>query len=73
MKRGEKVKINKKKLETAMAQNCIGILELADISNVSRTVLFRIGKENSNLRPVTVGKIAKALNCDVTELIEQEN
>ena len=56
-----------------MAQNCIGILELADISNVSRTVLFRIGKENSNLRPVTVGKIAKALNCDVTELIEQEN
>ena len=67
------MKINKKRLETAMAQNCIGILELADISNVSRTVLFRIGKEKSNLRPVTVGKIAKALNCDVTELIEQEN
>ena len=67
------MKINKKRLETAMAQNCIGILELADISNVSRTVLFRIRKENSNLRPVTVGKIAKALNCDVTELIEQEN
>lgn len=67
------MKINKKKLETAMAQNCIGILELANISNISRTVLFRIGKKNSNLRPATVGKIAKALNCDVTELIEQEN
>ena len=67
------MKINKKKLETVMAQNCIGILELANISNISRTVLFRIGKKNSNLRPTTVGKIAKALNCDVTELIEQEN
>lgn len=64
------MKINKKKLETAMAQNCISILELADISNVSRTVLFRIGKENGNLRPITVGKIAKALGVDVTELIE---
>lgn len=67
------MKVSKQKLETLMAQNCLSVLELANKSQVSKSVLFKIGKINSNLRPVTVGKIAKALNCDVTELIEQES
>ena len=56
-----------------MAQNCLSVLELANKSQVSKSVLFKIGRVNSNLRPITIGKIARALNCDVTELIEQES
>ena len=46
--------------------------ELSAKSKVATAVLYKIGKDNSNLRTVTVGKIAKALNCDVTELLETE-
>ena len=67
------MKVDKQKLETLMAQNCLSVLELANKSQVSKSVLFKIGRVNSNLRPITIGKIARALNCDVTELIEQES
>ena len=67
------MKIDKQKMEKIMAQNCIGILELANISKVSKGALFKIGKDNCNLRPTTVGKIAKALNVDVADLLENEN
>lgn len=67
------MKINKNNLDTALAKNCMTLKELSEKSKVATAVLYKIGKDNSNLRTVTVGKIAKALNCDVTELLENEN
>ena len=67
-----KMKINKNNLDTALAKNCMTLKELSTKSKVATAVLYKIGKDNSNLRTVTVGKIAKALNCDVTELLETE-
>lgn len=61
--------INKMKLDTILAKNCMTLRELSEKSKVSTAVLYKIGKDSSNLRTVTVGKIAKALNVDVTELI----
>lgn len=67
------MKINKNNLDTALAKNCMTLKELSEKSKVATAVLYKIGKDNSNLRTVTVGKIAKALNVDVTELLEKEN
>lgn len=66
------MKINKNNLDTALAKNCMTLKELSAKSKVATAVLYKIGKDNNNLRTVTVGKIAKALNCDVTELLETE-
>lgn len=67
------MKINLKKLELVMAKNCLQLSELSKKAKVSKAIFQKIGKENSNLRPATIGKIAKALDVDVTELIEQED
>jgi len=67
------MKINKTKLDLILAKKCMGVLELAEISNVAKAILYKIGKPGTNLRPSSVGKIAKALEVDVTELIEQED
>lgn len=67
------MKINKAKLDLILAKKCMGVLELAEISNVAKAILYKIGKPDANLRPISVGKIAKALEVDVTELIEQED
>lgn len=64
------MKISKQKLEIAKARNCISTEELSKKSKVSIPVLQRIGKENNDFRPRTVGKLAKALGVDVTELLE---
>ena len=68
---GEKVKINKVKYELACARACVGSKEL-EKAGLSRNVLFGISDPKRELRPSTVGKIAKALGCDVTEIIETE-
>lgn len=67
------MEISKIKLDTALAKNCMTLKELSKKSKVSTAVLYKVGKEKGNLRTVTVGKIAKALDVDVTELIEQED
>ncbi|UYI78523.1 MAG: helix-turn-helix transcriptional regulator [Fusobacterium varium] len=66
------MKINKYKLELVRAQKNIGSLELVRLSKISSAVLGRI-KKGADLRPTTISKIAKALEVDVTELIEQED
>jgi len=45
--------------------------ELSKLSGINKVTLTRIRKERQEPKPKTVGKIAKALNVDVTELIEE--
>lgn len=54
----------------AMANKCMTISELSIQSNVSRVTLTKFTTGKSNLRPATIGKIAKALNVKVEDIIE---
>ena len=67
------MKIDVKKLEILQARECIKSKELREKAKLGYATLVQIKQGKRNLQPITVGKIAKALNCDVTELIEQEN
>ena len=62
--------LNIYKFKIAMAKACITINELSQKSNVSRYTLNKYTSRKSNPKPATLGKIAKALNVPVEELID---
>ena len=66
------MKVNLQKLQIAMANACMNKSELAGSAGISRLTVaaYFSGKRNPSLK--TVGKIAKALNVPVTEIIETE-
>lgn len=64
------MRIDRDKLKLAQARAMLGNKELAAAAKVSPNVLVTAGK--ANFSPVTVGKIAKALGVDVTEIIEDK-
>ncbi len=61
------MRIDLKKLEIALAKNCMSEADLR--SGTSPQTLLRI-RQGMEVRPKTVGKIAKALNVPVTDIIE---
>ena len=63
------MKISKKKLELAMANACLDSKDLAVVADMPRPTLNNAITGRS-IRPSTVGKIAKALNVPVENLIE---
>lgn len=65
------MKISIGKLEIALANACITTSELSKKTNLNYSTLTRI-KSGMQAHPATVGKIAKALNVPVEELIEYE-
>lgn len=69
-KGGEKMLISKAKLERLLAKECMTYSDLSSKSEVSRITIQKMVKHKIDPRPATVGKIAKALNVDVVELIE---
>lgn len=62
--------INKRKLGLAMATACVNPYDLCKRANIQYQTYKRIsaGKE---AKPATIGKIAKALNVPVENLIEE--
>ena len=64
------MRISKEKLAIAQAKAMLDSKNLAKKANVSINSVLQVGKYN--MQPVTVGKIAKAVNVDVTEIIELE-
>jgi len=64
------LKINKNKLEVLMAAQCITAENLSKLTGVSQVTIARMKRGVQNARPATVGKIAKALNVPVENLIE---
>lgn len=72
MKRGvHRMRISKKKLMIAQAKALLGNRELAELASVSPNTIVIAGKVD--MQPVTIGKIAKALGVEVTDIIEEEN
>ena len=65
------MKVDKKKLEVAMARKCISAEELGAITGISMFTINRLKTEQPG-RTKTIGLIAKALEVDVTEIIVDE-
>lgn len=65
------MKVDKKKLEVAMARKCISSEELGVITGISMFTINRLKAEQPG-RTKTIGLIAKALEVDVTEIIVDE-
>lgn len=59
-----------KKLCVQLAKNVLTITELSRLSGVSRHTLTRLKSGTHELNTKIVGKLAKALNCEVEDLIE---
>jgi transcriptional regulator with XRE-family HTH domain len=64
------MKIDKQKLAIAMGNSCITFNELSIKSGVSRITIGKFLSGKVVPRPATIGKIAKALNVKVEDLIE---
>lgn len=64
------MKLNRQKFELARARSCKGLKEIEQAGVPRGTICRAMG--GSSLKPETIGKIAKALGVDVTEIIEDE-
>ena len=62
------MKLNKEKFNLAKARTCKGAKELEAAGIPRGTLCTAIS--GKNVRPETIGKIAKALGVDVTEIID---
>lgn len=61
------------KLKIAMARACMGVADLGEKANVGRATLIRILRDDGeNVRCKTVGKLARALDVDVLDLIAKD-
>ena len=64
------MKLNRKKIELAKARACMSSEDI-EKAGIKKGTLCRI-MSGANARPDTIGKLAKALGVDVTEIIEEE-
>lgn len=63
------MKVNKEKLQIAMAKACMNTADLQEATEMPMPTVAGAVSGRS-VRPATVGKIARALKCDVTEIID---
>jgi len=66
--RNKNMKMNRQKYEIARARACMSFNDVIE-AGVQKGTLCR-AMNGDDVRPETIGKIAKALKCDVTEIIE---
>lgn len=64
------MKLDKNALELARARNCMTMKALAMAAKVSTATIC--SKGDLEVFPATAGRIAKALNVDITEIIVNE-
>ncbi len=64
------MRIDKIKLDLAMAKKAFSAKKLSESCGVSQVTIVRITKGIQNARPETVGKIARALGVDVLDIIK---
>lgn len=63
------MELNTKKLRVLLISRQCSLKEFAKAADLSPHTLSRIFKSKSNVRLLTIGKIAAALNVDCAELI----
>ena len=64
------MKADKEKIFILMANKCMEVKDLEVQSNMPRSTLNKV-LAGKRVRPVTLGKVAKALNVDVENIIER--
>ena len=64
------MKVNLQKLQIAMANQAFSSKELSEKCGVSQVTITRITKGVQAARPQTIGKIAKALDVEPTDIME---
>lgn len=69
LKEGEKLRINKRKLEIAMARAELNRNTLAEKAGLPIPTICNVYTRGT-CKPATAGRIAKALNVDVTKILE---
>lgn len=67
------MKIDKMKIDVAMANRGYSAKELSERCGVSQITIARLKKGIQEARPETIGKIAKALKVPVENLIDMES
>jgi len=65
------MKINHTVLLTELARKCMTLRDLSIISGVNTVTLTRIKTGVQEPQPITIGKIARALEIEVERLIEE--
>lgn len=65
------MKVNRKELNLAMARACMNSADLTEKAQLPRPTINN-AITGRNIRPATLGKIARALNVDPAEIIEME-
>lgn len=63
------MKLDKNKLDLAMANACLNSYELCDKGGIGRPTFAQIKNGKGNPKPATVGKLARALNVKVEDII----
>lgn len=64
------MKADRDKIRMAMARACMTVKDLENASDTQRQTIHRILRECST-RPATIGRIAKALGVDVSEIVKE--
>ena len=64
------MKLDRRKMDAAVGNACVTYKILSEQTGISVCTLARIKNGHQNPRPATVGKIAKALNVRVEDLVE---
>jgi transcriptional regulator with XRE-family HTH domain len=65
------MQVDVEKFVFAMARGCLSVRELCVLSGVSAVTVLRI-RNGNQVRPSTVGRVARALGLDVDELLESK-
>lgn len=65
------MRANRKKVELAMARECMNATDIAEISEMPLPSVKNV-LSGRRVKPKTLGKVASALKVDVTEIIEEE-
>ena len=71
VERRRHLKADRKKLEIAMANACMNTEDVRKVAELPRPTLNNV-ISGRNVRPGTIGRVAKALGVDVTEILEEE-
>lgn len=66
------LKLDKDKLLLAQARSGMTITELKEKSGVGRSTISKLMKNDTEINPAIIGKLAKALGIDVKELLDYD-
>lgn len=64
------MKLSETKLQLAMAEKCINLTDLCKKADIAEITLRKGRQGTRNLKPETIGKIAKALGVTPSEIVE---